>query len=135
MWQKKLKNLYTWPLSIKQSTDSGMALVLLLLLIGLFTKSQIWYWLAIPVLVLNMTVPVLFSYWAWFWLGTTRLLGLIVSKLLLTVIYLLFVFPVGMIRKAAGKDPFRLRQFKKDTGSVMVIRNMEFRKSDIEKPF
>ncbi len=133
--RKKIAGLYKWPVNLKESSDSGMALTLLLLLIGLFTGATIWYWIAIPVLAMNMIFPAFYRPWGWFWLGTTRLLGTVVSKLILTIIYIVFVVPVGVIRQLAGKDPLNISKFKKGGGSVLVVRDTGFGKTDLEKPF
>lgn len=69
------------------------------------------------------------------WLSLSHLLGTIMSKLLLSVVFACVVTPMGMCRRILGKDPLRLRQFKIGTGSVMVTRNHQFVDVDIEKPF
>jgi hypothetical protein len=112
-----------------------MAIVLILLLLGLFTKNIIFYKIAIPVLVINMTVPMFYYFFAILWLGFSRLLGMIVSNILLTVIYVVMVIPVSLIRKIMGKDTLQLHEFKKGTNSVMKVRNYTFGPADIEKPF
>ena len=134
-----MKNIITdyFPTKItkKQASDTGMAIVLILLLLGLFTKNIIFYKIAIPVLVINMIVPMFFYLFAIVWLGLSRLLGIVVSNILLTVIYIIMVIPVSLIRKMIGKDTLLLREFKKGTNSVMKIRNYTFTPADIEKPF
>jgi hypothetical protein len=57
------------------------------------------------------------------------------SRLLLSIVYLLVVTPVGLIRRAAGKDSLRLRSFRADNESVMVERNHRFAAGDLEKPY
>lgn len=49
----------------EQCRDSGMALVLVLLLCGIFFDSRICILLAIPVLIINMTIPLIFKVFAW----------------------------------------------------------------------
>ncbi len=119
----------------KQAGDTGMAIVLILLLLGLFTKNIIFYKIAIPVLIINMIVPMFYYFFAIIWLGFSQLLGMIVSNILLTVIYIVMVIPVSLIRKIMGKDTLLLREFKKGTNSVMKVRDYTFSPVDIEKPF
>jgi len=119
----------------KQASDSGMALVLLLLLSGYFFSREAFYLAAIPVLVLTMSVPLLFKPFAWAWLGLTALLGRVVSLLILGLIYVLLVVPVGVIRRWLGYDSLQLRMFKAGKDSVMSVRNHLFTPEDLEKPY
>lgn len=118
-----------------QSKDSGMALVLIFLIIG-FIIDQAWpFKVATGILIMNMIWPGMYKPFAWFWYGLAEVLGSISSKVILTLVYVLIVFPVGMLRKALGKDKLILKKFKKDHASVMVQRNHQFDKSDLEQLF
>lgn len=135
MGMKKLWNFIPVTISKKQASDTGMAAVLILLLIGLFTHNDIYYKLAIPVLIINMTFPMFYYPFAVVWLGFSQLLGTVVSKTILTIVYILMIVPVGIIRKLSGKDSLRLSEFKKSNSSVMKSRNYHFSSKDIEHPY
>ena len=122
-------------ISKKQATDTGMAAVLILLLVGFFTGNILYYKVAIPVLVMNMTFPMFFYPFAIFWFGFSHLLGTVVSKVLLSIVFFLLVIPVGFLRKLMGKDSMKLKEFKKAGSSVMIIRDHEFTAKDMEHPF
>ena len=122
-------------ISKKEASDTGMAMTLLCLLLGYFTKNNTFYLAAIPVLVINMAFPMFYYPVAIIWLGLTNLLGIVVSRILLSVVYILFLMPVGVIRRMMGKDSLNLKGFKKDKDSVMVIRDIEFTVNDIKNPF
>jgi hypothetical protein len=122
-------------LSRKQCLDAGMAVVLIMLLIGLFTDRVIFYKLAIPILVINMITPRFYYPFGVIWFGFSGLLGDVVSRILLTIVFFLVVFPVGIIRRLSGKDSLRLREFKRSANSVMMNRDHTFTKTDLEKPF
>ena len=112
-----------------------MAVVLILLLIGLFTGNVLYYKLAVPVLVINMIVPRFFYPFGIVWFGFSGLLGDIVSRILLTIVYIIVVCPVGLIRRLSGKDTLKLTEFKRSEGSVMLNRDHSYTRSDLEKPF
>ena len=135
MRKKELWNYFPRTISKKQASDTGMAAVLILLLIGLFTNNNLYYKIAIPVLVINMTFPMFYYLFAIIWLGFSQLLGTIVSKIILTIIYLILVIPVGVFRRLVGKDSLQIFQFKKGNKSVMRIRNYTFVSKDIENPY
>lgn len=122
-------------ISKKEASDTGMAMTLICLLLGYFTKKVIYYKIAIPVLVMNMAFPMFYYPFAMIWLGLTNLLGIVISRILLSVVYILFLMPVGVIRRAMGKDSLNLTGFKKSSSSVMITRNIEFKADDIKNPF
>ncbi len=118
-----------------QSRDSGMALVLICLLIGFFARKNLFILLSIIFLVVNMTVPALYRPFAKLWLGISHILGTIVSKIILTLIFILLVTPVGVLRRIMGKDSLQVNRWKKDTSSVFTARDHLFNADDIEKPY
>lgn len=122
-------------LSRKQCSDAGMAASLILLLVGIFTGRVIFYQLAIPALVLNMIAPKIWYFFAVFWFGFSQLLGDVVSRVLLSVVFFVIVMPVGIIRKLSGKDTLKLKDFKRSDASVMISRDHLYNRSDLEKPF
>ncbi|MFS4491339.1 SxtJ family membrane protein [Maribacter sp. 2308TA10-17] len=132
---KKLWDYFPKTISEKQASDTGMAAVLILLLIGFFTKNVLFYKIAIPVLIINMTYPMIYYPLAVVWLGLTQLLGTFISKILLSIVYILLVIPVGIFRRLLGKDSLQLNEFKKGTNSAMKTRNYSFSSEDIEKPY
>jgi hypothetical protein len=126
---------FTTDISKKKCTDAGMAAVLIMLLIGLFSHKVIFYQIGIPLLVINMIIPVFFYPFAILWFGLSGLIGDILSRIILSIVYIFIVVPVGWIRKLAGKDPLKLREFKQADHSVMIHRDHLYNSSDLEKPF
>ena len=82
-----------------------------------------------------MTFPMFYYPFAMIWLGLTNLLGMVVSRILISVIYIIILLPMGVIRRAMGKDSLNLTGFKKDSKSVMIVRDHEFTAKDIINPF
>jgi hypothetical protein len=119
----------------KEASDTGMAITLICLLIGYFTKNDNFYIAAIPALVITMAFPMFYYVFAMVWLTVTNLLGAVVSRILLSIVYILILLPVGIIRRLMGKDSLNLKGFKKSNSSVMVFRDYEFTANDIKNPF
>jgi hypothetical protein len=130
-----MKSLIVYKFSKKQLTDSGMALVLILLLLGFFTKHTIYYKIAIPALLINMTVPVIYYPFAVFWYSLAIILSKISSGILLTLIYFIVLTPIALIRRKSLKRSLHLDDFKKGNGSVFKTRNYKYTLKDLEKPF
>lgn len=129
-----MKN-FSKSISKDQSKDTGMVLTLVILLIGYFTGVNTYYLLSIILLAITVIVPVLLKPIAFLWLGFSKILGNITSKIILTIIFFLVVFPIGMIRKMMGKDSLQLKKFKKNVSSGFRERNHTFEPVDIEKPY
>ncbi len=119
----------------EQAKDTGMALVLILLLLSLIQQDSFYTKVATVVLVLDMTFPALFKPLAIVWLGLSNLLGLVVPRLVLSLVFILVVTPMGLFRRLAQKDTLHLKKFKQGTDSVMVERNHTYRAGDIERPY
>lgn len=122
-------------ISKKQASDTGMAVLLILLLLALFKQDLLYVKIAIPVLVINMTFPMLYYPFAFVWLGLSNVLGTVMSKVILTIVYILMVIPLGVIRRWSGKDPLQLNEFKKNSHSVLKTRDHHFSSKDIEAPY
>lgn len=118
-----------------QSRDTGMAMVLLLLILYIRTKRDGMLWAAIVLHVMNMIVPRMYAPIAVVWLGFSHLLGTVMSKILLSILFFGVVTPIGILRRLFGKDSLKLRAFKVNKESVMLERNHTFVGRDIEKPY
>lgn len=122
-------------LNADQCKDSGMALVLITLLVGYFAGIDAMLPTAIIVLLLNMIWPPIYKPFAFFWLGLSFLLGTVMSKVILSLIFFIIVTPVALIRKLLGDDPLKLRAWKKNADSAFRERDMTFTARDVEKPY
>src|SRR5260370_4535168 len=114
------------PITKDQSKYAGMAMVLLLLLSSAAFKRETLVTAAIVLLLVDMTFPQLYRPVAVLWLGLSHLLGTVVSKILLTLVFFGVVTPIGLIRKLMGIDSLKLKDFKSDENSVMTVRNHTF---------
>jgi hypothetical protein len=119
----------------EQSKDTGMALVLLFLLSILAAKPERLVIAAVLVHLINMIAPMIFRPVAVVWLGMSHLLGTLISKVFLGIVFLGVVAPIGLFRKLMGKDVLQLRKFKSSRDSVMVARNHTYTKQDFDKPY
>jgi hypothetical protein len=119
-----------------QSRDTGMAMVLLCLILAVSPKRQHGYLIAaIALHVVNMILPQIFRPIAVVWLGFSNLLGEVVPKILLAIVFFLVVTPIGIFRRLIGRDALKLRVFKGSQDSVMLERNHRFVGQDLERPY
>ena len=118
-----------------RARDTGMALVLLLLLVWYFTGQDAFVLGAALLHVLNMTAPQVYRPAAVVWFGLSHVLGAVVSRVVLTGVFFGVVMPVGLLRRAFGADSMQLKAFKAGRGSVMDRRDHTFTGKDLEHPY
>ncbi len=119
----------------EQAKDTGMAMVLICLLLGYFGKFPRFLPLSIALLLLTMTWPTAFRPLAGLWFGLSHLLSQVVSKIVLTLIFFLVVTPVGLIRRWLGTDSLQLGKWKKGSNSVFVERQGAIQERDLANPY
>src|SRR5262245_50838097 len=122
-------------LTRQQCQDTGMAVVLLLLVIALRVDRGGVVLAALVVQVIAMTVPRWLAPIAIVWLAAAHAIGKVVSTILLAVVYGLIVTPMGLVRRWTGKDPLGLKAFRKGTASAMIVRRHTFGPRDLERPY
>jgi hypothetical protein len=118
-----------------RSRDTGLAMVLLLLLAQLATGRRGLTTAAAIVLVVTMTAPLVFRPVSVVWFGLSHVLGTVMSKVLLAAVFYLIVTPIGVARRLLGYDSLRLRAFKAGQASVMHPRQHVFAPDDLDKPY
>jgi hypothetical protein len=118
-----------------RAVDTGMAATLLCLLAGFFTGKLGWFYSAATVLVVNMTWPRAFVPASTIWFGFSALLGSVMSRVILSLVYYLVLTPVGLLRRAMRRDTLKIAAFKAGTESVFTTRAGRFVPKDLATPF
>lgn len=121
--------------SNKECADTSMAMTLISLLVILYTKSITLLPLPIGLLLLGMVWPRAYSLLARLWLGISLLLGSIMSRVVLSIIFMAIVTPIALVMRLFGHDPMRRKAWKKGTESTFVSRGDLVEAKDLEHPF
>jgi hypothetical protein len=119
----------------KQIVDTGMALVLVGLLLFFLLDKRLFLYIASALLVIDMTVPIVLKPVAFLWFKFSNLLGAVMSRVVLGIVYFLLVCPIGMARRASAGSLTGRGEWKKSTKSVLVTKNHCFKYADIVHPF
>jgi hypothetical protein len=133
--QYNIFNIFPSNISKHQAKDTGMAIVLILLLLGFFLNDSLYFKLSVIFLLVNMIYPLIYKPMAIIWLGFSFLLGTVVSKILLSLVFFIVVLPVALIRRLMGIDSLKIQKFKKSSQSVFENRDITYSGKDIENPF
>lgn len=139
MAKEKLKNAkpVAWWLKStpEQAKDTGMAMVLICLLLGYFGKFPKFLPVSLALLILTMAWPNAFRPLAVLWFGLSHLLGSVVSRVILTILFYLLVTPIGLIRRLMGADALQLKKWKQGQDSVFVVREGPVQGKDMANPY
>ena len=113
-----------------------MALTLICLIIVYLFEIDLFLLLAMVCLIVTMTCPIILKPFAFVWFNLSHHMGTVISKALLTAIFLGLVIPIGIVLKLIGKDSMLTRKWKDGSGaSVMIERNHIYTSKDLKNPF
>lgn len=115
--------------------DTGLVIVLILLIAAYWTENLFFVLPALGTLVVVMTAPVILKPMAFVWHYFSIALGGITNKIILTIIFLTILTPVGIIRRGLGFDPMKRKAWKNGTGSVFTKRNRPVTSDDVTAPY
>jgi len=113
--------------------DSVLAITLLLLLVFLYSKNIIFIYSATVFVVICLLSNDVADISDRIWKKITEILGFINSTLILSVLFFLFVFPLGLILKALNKNPLVMHPAGRKT--TFVDEKKLFTQKDLQNPF
>ena len=118
-----------------KAKDTGLAIILIFLLIAYLGEKEQFILPAIVLLVIVMTWPRIFNPFATVWFKFSHVLGTAVSTLILFIVFIIVLTPVAIIRRILGKDSLLLKKWKVGQDSVLTVRDHKFSAQDLEKPY
>jgi hypothetical protein len=118
-----------------QAKDTGMAMVLICLLLAYWWEMPRFLPAGLALLLVNMVYPKAFTPVATLWFGLANFMGRIVSTIILSVLFFVLVTPVGLIRRLMGADALQLKKWKNGKDSVFVVRSDLIQGKDLENPY
>jgi hypothetical protein len=101
-----------------------------LLAIAMIFKLQWMYYVALGIGTVSVFIPAAAKGIELAWLKLALGLGWINSRILLSIIYFVFLMPLAWLSRLFVKDPLTLR--KRKTSSLFVTRNHLYTKKDLE---
>jgi hypothetical protein len=119
----------------EKNKDIGFVILLGLLLWYFHSGGILFLQLSVLCILVTLVVPVVLTPVSFAWYGLSEVLGRIMSRLLLSVIFFCIVTPVGVARRVICKERLLIEQWKKNRDSVFTDRNVRYTVSDIKNPF
>jgi hypothetical protein len=112
-----------------KSLETILVLVAALIIFFWVFNKKIFLLVALLLILIATSSDSLNNKVTWAWLKFSELLGKVMSKVILSVVYFVVLLPIAFLYKLTGKDPLLL---KKRTGSYYFERNHQYSKKDIE---
>ncbi len=117
----------------KKNLETSLVIVTGLLIIFLFKQ---WF----PLLVIAAIIGLTGIFWdkaasgiTWVWFKIAELLGRFIPKLVLTIVYYLFLFPVAMLYRLFRKE--NSERIRQEGVSMWISREHLYEKEDLTKPW
>lgn len=103
-----------------------------LLLLSWFFGNIIIAYAAAAIGLASLLVPPLGNGIVWVWYKIAEVLGTLNARIILTVLYYLFVTPIALLFRLSGNDPMRL---KKPDKTVYITREQTYQADDLNNPW
>jgi hypothetical protein len=119
----------------KQCMEFGLVTILVSIFLAIYLKQNIFVKGAFILTLITIIIPIVFYPFAavWFWLS--KVLSVVGSRVLLTIVFFIVVTPIGLIRKIMHRNNMNIDQFKKSTKSVMINRDHLYTTGDLTDTF
>ena len=120
----------TGMLRIKQ-LETHLVLVLALGIVYYFTSQRVYLFAAGMIGLIGLFIPWLAAHIHHLWMKLAHLLGFVMSKVLLTLVFFIVVLPMSIFSRLFGnKTGIRLRPRE---SSYYVVRDFTYTKESIEQ--
>ncbi len=117
---------------VKSERPKETCLVIMtgLLVFWWISKADMLVYMAIAIGVIGAFVPFLAKWIDWAWYKLAEGMGWVMSKVLLSAVFFLFLAPIAFLYKLSKKDTLQLRR-KPDT--YWTERNHQYSGEDLDK--
>src|SRR4028119_236829 len=104
-----------------------------LLVLYFVFKSPWWLYASLGVGILSVFVPVVGDLIVRVWFKIAEVLGNINGKIILSVLFFVFLFPIALLYRLATKNPLAIKRSR--DSSFYTERNHTYTKIDLEHPW
>ena len=118
----------------QKNIEFGILLALVLEIVSIYCHIQTTA-CVVAILLVTLLTPQLYTPLTWLWFRLGECLSRVVTHSILFLLFFTVVTPISLFRRWTGKDPFRLRQFKKSTESVFSAQEKRFQDQDVKKQY
>ena len=102
-------------------------------LVAWSTKNKYIFLFALFIGLVGMFSKTLTNYISNGWMKVGEAMGAVSSRIILSVIYFLFLFPIALIYRIGRKDTLQLK--KSELATYFITRNHRYEAKDIKNPW
>lgn len=127
--------LFKRRLSEVQHKDVGLVLILVLLFLYQHYDYRSFLVAVFVVAGITLLLPVVLHPISKVWYALSELLGTVMSRVLLTIVFFLIITPIGFIKRTIDGKRLLGEKWKKGTSTVFINKNKKITQSDIGNTF
>ena len=127
--------LFHHPISIEKNKDVGLVLTAVFLVMFLHFHDRTLIFCSLGAVVITILFPVMLKPISYIWYGLAEILGMVMSRIILTAVFFLVITPIGFVKRVVSNDHLLTERWKKDSESLFTVRDKKFMSADIEKPY
>lgn len=99
---------------------------------GYVVRGQLFLGISLSIGIASLLFPILAQWIVTAWFKLAEVMGWFSSRIILSIVFYLFLFPIATLASLFTKDPLAL---KKHSGNLFVERNHKYISKDLEFPW
>jgi len=111
---------------------AALLIIHFVLLIKYEVNNEVLVPIALGLMLIGLLSRWLSSKIIWLWFKLAEGMGYVMSRVILSIVFFLFLFPIALLYRFFNPDALKLRNTDDSTYST---RNHEYRASDLENPW
>lgn len=120
--------------SKEKNQETVLAIVLGLLVIWYFTRVTPLIYSALILVAIALFSQAISGVITFLWLKLSHVMGFVMSKVILSAVFFLFLFPIAMLARTFSKNPLQLKKVASGE-SYYRTRDQLYQKEDLENPW
>ena len=116
----------------KKDAETILVIATGFLILHIVLEIKLLLWIALGISILYLVFPSLGKKIVWLWGKIGEILGWINTRILLTIVFFIFLMPVAFIAKLFSKDKLQLKKKIGSNTSYYIERNHQYQKKDLE---
>jgi len=113
--------------------ETILAIIAGLLVIWYFARVNTLVYISIGLSLVALISNTIASVITWIWTGISQVMGYVMSKVILTIVFFIVLYPIALLSRLFKKDDLMLK--KSSGNSYYKVREKLYTKEDIENPW
>ena len=120
-------------MSREKELEAIVVISVALLILNLLFQIDVLAPISLGLMVISILSKFICSKLVWLWMKLGEGMGYVMSRIILSIIFFLFLFPLSVLYRFFNKDPLNL---KRDSGdSNFTTRNYKYEAKDLKNPW